>query len=536
LFLERANRVRDGFEPNDVERALITGIVRRLDGVPLAIELAAGRLASLSLADLAARLDRALDLLSGATETGDDRHANLRAAIGWSYELLPAGQQRLFRNLAIFPDGFDLVTAEAVASEVAASVDPTSAVAHLVDASMLEATLGDVPRYRMLDTLRSFGLDRLAAHQEHEAAMARFLQWARSFSRWVDDTTLTADEPLADRRLLTELGNLRAAWHYARSADDLDVMADLVISLDWPAQSRDLTEIMNWAVELARHPHLFEHSRVASVLAIASDARWQSLGDLDGARSLAKQGLSVASEHDPLARQRGLVALGDVRLFEGRFEEAVELFLESGQGTPWHETSSSVAALARAYGARLGEARVLNSEVAGATCPSVLAFHHYVAGEIDNLEHAWTAAELHYEEALRLSELSGAAFIHALTKVGLVSVHAASGDTQAALRGYGELIDYWATTGGWTQQWTTLRNLADLLDQLEDHDCAAMLRRAAAEAPEAASTAAVSTLEAAMAGDEIHQTRPARAAALAREQALDAARSAITRHLTTTGN
>ena len=128
---------------------------------------------------------------------------------------------------------------------------------------------------------------------------------------------------------------------------------------------------------------------------------------------------------------------------------------------------------------------------------------------------AWTAAELHYREALRLSELSGAAFFHALTKVGLVSVHAASGDTQAALRGYGELIDYWERTGGWTQQWTTLRNLADLLDQLEDHDCAAMLRRAADEAPEAASTAAVSTSEAATADGGGSRTRPAAAAGFA---------------------
>lgn len=533
MFFERANRVRNGFEPDGGELALVAGIVRRLDGVPLAIELAAGRLASLSIADLSSRLDRALDLLSGATDTEDDRHATLRAAIEWSYELLPQDQQRLFRNLAIFPDGFDLLTAEAVASEVAASVDPTAAVAHLVDASMLEATLGDQPRYGMLDTLRSFGLDRLAAHQEQGAAMARFVEWARSFVRWVDETTLTADEPLADRRLLAEVGNLRAAWHHARSVDDLDLMADLIISLNWPVQTRDLTEPISWAIELAGHPRLFDHPRVASVLATAADACWQSLGDLNRARSLAEQGLSMASEQDPLARPRNLMALGDVRLLEGRFEEAVELLLEAGQGTPWHEPSCSVAALATAYRGRLVEARILNHEVASATCPSTLAFYHYVEGEIDNLDRAWNASGLHYRESMRMSELSGATFFHALAKVGLVSVHANSGNTQAALRGYGELIDYWERTGGWTQQWTTLRNLADLLDQLGDRDCAAMLRRAANEAPEAASTGAVPTLGAAMPGDETNQTRPARAVASAREQALDAARHAITRHLTT---
>ena len=83
---------------------------------------------------------------------------------------------------------------------------------------------------------------------------------------------------------------------------------------------------------------------------------------------------------------------------------------------------------------------------------------------------AWTSAQQHYREALELSELSGATFLHGVAAVGLVSVQAAAGETEAALRGYGELIDYWERTGGWTQQWTTLRNLADLLDRLDDHD------------------------------------------------------------------
>ena len=90
---------------------------------------------------------------------------------------------------------------------------------------MLEATFGDVPRYRMLDTC-----DRSASTGSPLTRSTRLrwlasCAWARSFARWVDHTVTTADEPLADRRLLAELGNLRAAWHHARSADDLDLMA-----------------------------------------------------------------------------------------------------------------------------------------------------------------------------------------------------------------------------------------------------------------------------------------------------------------------
>src|SRR5262245_52363346 len=197
--------------------------------------------------------------------------------------------------------------------------------------------------------------------------------------------------------------------------------------------------------------------------------------------------------------------------------------------------SCALAALAAAYGSRPTDARLLNHKAARASCPSVLAAHHYVAGEIDNLDHAWSAAEHHYREAMQLCELSGTAFIGALARVGLVSVHASAGDTEAALRGYGELIDYWERTGGWTQQWTTLRNLADLLDQLGDRDCAALLRRAADEAPEAASIADVAALAPSPDGDDRIPTPRARPPGSEREHALHTARSAIARHLKASG-
>ena len=344
-------------------------------------------------------------------------------------------QQRLFRNLAMFPDGFDLATAEAVAAEVAPSADPTSAVAHLVDASMLEATLGDVPRYRMLDTLRSFGLDRLAAHQEHESAMARFLEWAASFARWVDDTIVTADEPLANRRLLAELGNLRAAWHHARSADDLDLMAELVISLHWGAVARVSPRFWSWAIELATHPRLSTTRARRPCSVPPPMASWMSAGDVDRARALAEQGLALASEQDWLSRERCLSSLGDARLFEGRFDEAVALYLEGGDGTPWRD---AVYATAAAW-----QPPTADTSIAPAPStfrpptrrgPTALAMHHYAAGEIDNLAGAWTPAAWHYREASRVSEACGATFVQALAAVGLVSVQAASGDIDAALR------------------------------------------------------------------------------------------------------
>ncbi len=114
MFLERAGPGPAGRRAGRRRRStLVAEIVRRLDGMPLAIELAAGRLSSFSLAELRDRLDRALDLLGGGRPAAADaRHRTLRATVEWSYQLLPADEQRLFRHLSVFADGVDLDTAE----------------------------------------------------------------------------------------------------------------------------------------------------------------------------------------------------------------------------------------------------------------------------------------------------------------------------------------------------------------------------------------------------------------------------------------
>ena len=115
-------------------------------------------------------------------------------------------------------------------------------------------------------------------------------------------------------------------------------------------------------------------------------------------------------------------------------------------------------------------------------------YAEYAAAEIDNLAGAWASAERRYLEALRRARQTGATFLAGVSSVGLVSVLAARGAVRDALSGYADLLDYWERTGGWTQQWTTLRNLATLLDTLGDHDAARAIRRAADLAPEAAAT------------------------------------------------
>ena len=139
VFLDRAGRVRPGPPPTPEDLRTVADIVHRLDGMPLAIELAAGRLSTFSLADLRGRLDRSLDLLGGGRPSGDARHRTLRATVEWSYQLLTEDERRLFRHLSVFVDGVDLDTAERLAADLGLGSDPGSVLARLVDASMIEA-------------------------------------------------------------------------------------------------------------------------------------------------------------------------------------------------------------------------------------------------------------------------------------------------------------------------------------------------------------------------------------------------------------
>jgi len=161
------------------------------------------------------------------------------------------------------------------------------------------------------------------------------------------------------------------------------------------------------------------------------------------------------------------------------------------------------------------------------------AFNDYIAAEIDNLAGDWTSALRHYRESIALAGTAGTAHTHGIASVGLVAVQAASGQVREALAGYRDLIDHWQRIGAWTQQWTTLRNAADLFDQLGDHHLGSFLRDAADRAPEA--SVAGATTGRPQAGDADSTPMMVRGIDAYRpEEVLDITRKAIDRWLTTT--
>jgi predicted ATPase/DNA-binding SARP family transcriptional activator len=474
LFLERAARVRPEGAPGQAQLPVVADVVRRLDGMPLAIELAAGRLSTFSVEDLRDRLDRALDLLGRGSGGGvDRRHATLRATVEWSYALLTRDEQRLFRNLSVFVDGVDVETVERVGGQLGLSSDPGSVLARLVDASMVVADLSGRPRYRMLHLLRAFGVDRLVAAGEEDSGVDRLVAWAIELTASIERDLLTEREPAADALLRCELPNLREAWRQARRRGSLEAAAAMIGALHDAVTYRDLVEVGGWADELADDATIETSPRAAVVLGTAAEAAYHR-GDYARAEALGQRGLELAV--DDGGRWRCLATLCVVDLARQDHDACVARALAAAAlGRPVRE-EFGIAALAHAYRGRLDEARSLNARgLAGAASPSMRSWGAYVAGEIDNFAGAPERAEHHYRRAIDLARESGATFLVGIASLGLLTVRAATGHVHQALAGFREVIDYFARIGNWTHQWVVLRNLAQLLRRIDDSEHAERL-------------------------------------------------------------
>jgi predicted ATPase/DNA-binding SARP family transcriptional activator len=220
LFVDRAVHQRPGFALDRDNSALVARVCRRLDGIPLAIELATARLRSLSLVDLEARLDDRFRLLTGGNRTALPRQQTLEAMIDWSYELLSPTEQEVLEHLSVFPGGFDLEAAEAVATPGQRSWALNDVVA-LVDKSLVQSD-DNTSRYRLLESVREYAAARLrarsadaaraarAAHRDHYLVLAESARphlIGRDQARWLD-------------RLQLELDNLRAAISECASDPD----------------------------------------------------------------------------------------------------------------------------------------------------------------------------------------------------------------------------------------------------------------------------------------------------------------------------
>ena len=347
LFVERAVAVVPGFALTADNAAAVAAICVRLDGLPLAIELAAARVKLLSPAALSSRLDRSLHFLTGGARDLPARHQTLRATIDWSHELLSPGEQRLFRRLAVFASGFTLEAAEAVAeARQDLGVDLFEAMASLVDKSLLRRreAPSDESRFEMLETVREYALERLPesgeervmrrAHAAYSLVLAEegaqaigggeSASWLARFDRELPNLRASLDHLVAAReaewatRLAAALNPYwRRREHWAEGRDRFRAVLDLpgasaktragalyASSLlsgeqgDGPSARALLEESLALYRELED-----DHATVVALNALAVSC--QIMGDLDSARAHLEEALQGArrlNDSDSVAR------------------------------------------------------------------------------------------------------------------------------------------------------------------------------------------------------------------------------------------
>ena len=254
LFEARVRAADPRFTLNEDSLAIVIDICRRLDGLPLAIELAAARVATLGLRPVHEKLDARFKLLTGGARATLRRHQTLRAALEWSYGLLTEAEQTVFRRLGAFAGGFTIGLAQAVASDGA--IDEWAVLDHLsalVDKSLVVADAGEAPRYRLLESARAFALEQLAASETADI-LKRHALAVRNFLESVDDANLDGElrSDQYSALLLPELDNLRAAHAWAVSE-----AGDLQVSIALAAHAGALIdygfECADWLMPLQRH-------------------------------------------------------------------------------------------------------------------------------------------------------------------------------------------------------------------------------------------------------------------------------------------
>jgi predicted ATPase/class 3 adenylate cyclase len=335
LFVDRARAQGAGLTVDEDTLPVIASVCQRLDGLPLAIELAAARLRSLSLNGLHDRLDQRFRLLTGGSRTALPRQQTLRAAVDWSHSLLTGAEQSLLRRLSVFAETFDLDAAEAVCGFGDIAVfDVAELLGALVDKSLVVAEpAGGALRYRLLETIREFAAERLAEAGQDEAATvaAAHSQHYVSVAEAANPHLKGSGQGHWFARLDADQANLRRAARYASGVPDgTEQVLRLVAALDryWMARSRGAEALALLAPVLERpdaraDPVLFGHALVVATLV----AR---VSDIASARRYGEQAVEFARQ---LADDRLLIPalslLSSVYYFAGETERGLPLGQEA---------------------------------------------------------------------------------------------------------------------------------------------------------------------------------------------------------------
>lgn len=327
LFVERAQDANPSFGADEESLQWVQRLCERLDGIPLAIELAAARARVLDAKQIAERLDDRFRLLTGGSRTALPRHQTLEATVDWSYDLMSDPEKSVFQRLAAFRGGFTLEAAEAVCAGGDVDIfDVLDLIGHLVDKSMV--VRDDVSgRLGMLETLRQYALRRLTESAEVDEVRVRHLDHFWSFATQTAPLLNGPEEALAYEELTADHDNFRAALAYGLENQHETRAAEMAAALSWYWwAASDVVEGLGWVQKAIPHADVLESRTKAELLAFAS--LFSGFQNESGADDLADQAMEVAiAADDPYGEGLAHMARGYNEWTRSEYDRAKEHIL-----------------------------------------------------------------------------------------------------------------------------------------------------------------------------------------------------------------
>ena len=334
LFVDRAAAADEAFELTAENAATVAEICQRLEGLPLAIELAAARIAVLSPLALLKRLEPRLPVLTGGLHGQPERFRTMRSAIGWSYDLLSTADQSLFCRLAVFVGGFAIEAAQSVAGDARTVPGESDApmldrLCTLVDQSLLQSErVDDDIRFSMLEIMREFGLEVLGGRDELEETKRRHAAYYLGLGKALVPGLSGAEMVSSLARLETELPNIRAALSWALDRRQVETALRLAADLYpfWNYRGH-LAEGRTWLTAALEHGGAQPRTRIDGLLAACGLAALQ--GDYDAASELVSEAVPLAErEAYPFGIARAQLLRGLVTEWTGNYRAAASIYAE----------------------------------------------------------------------------------------------------------------------------------------------------------------------------------------------------------------
>jgi predicted ATPase/class 3 adenylate cyclase len=450
LFVERARAVDPGLVLDDGDALVVDRLCARLDGIPLAIELAAVRVRMFSLEDLARRVEERFRLLTGGR--GDiERHQTLRAAIDWSYDLLTAPEQQVFGRLSVFSGGCTIEAAEAVIAD--GDIDANEVMdllSGLVDKSLLAVDrTRQYTRYEMLETIRQYAQERLITSGEADALRGRHAHWYASFARHAGRGLYSSDEFDWVERLQAELDNLQAAVTWAVAAGDTEAALRIGASFPRQGQIRPLLGTTAFAEQAIAVQGAMEHPLRGRALAEAGQAAVLR-GDLPTAERLLYESID-AQRHGARYAAAAFVYLtpqltrGDVARSYDVVQQGLEMAEAAGDHLGANGMRSASAVMAMATG-RAAEARQYAeqalAEAQAWRQPTLEVSALYATGQVYTKTEPLRALD-YLNQSRELSRRIGIEGDEIVPTLGLIAdLEAQHGNLRRALEALGELAAY----------------------------------------------------------------------------------------------